>query len=275
MKKIFLLTVLFGSLFWGCGSMRKVNLENEQSNIVPPKPKNNVTFEYPYEAIKKGLEGEIELRLAISKQGSVTGVDIVNSSSHKVLDSAAKTFAEQMQFFPAMLDGKPIAIRFTWKLNYILADKYSTDKEDAYLQSVFDLYDQINSTQDKQYRQKLQSRLLTDHDNFYRNCIDKIDINKYIKNVVLETTLLQWQDMWQHYPLRFVVFDDFLRRFPDSPTRETAETFMLRYAAEDMAFIKATAMTDPGQAQKFIQKIQSFISENYPDLAAKHAKLNI
>ena len=57
---------------------------------------------YPKEAINDNLQGKVTLQAIIAVSGKVATVKIVKSSGYKVLDSAAKKWFAQLQFYPAI-----------------------------------------------------------------------------------------------------------------------------------------------------------------------------
>jgi protein TonB len=46
-------------------------------------------LQYPMSARRRGLSGKVELEVSIDLAGKVTGVEVVGSSSHEMLDGAA------------------------------------------------------------------------------------------------------------------------------------------------------------------------------------------
>lgn len=64
---------------------------------------------YPRDALKKGLQGTVVLRVLVSASGSVLEVDVDSSSGHRELDRAAKQqVASRWKFQPALRDGQPV-----------------------------------------------------------------------------------------------------------------------------------------------------------------------
>ncbi|MBD8527850.1 energy transducer TonB [Pseudomarimonas arenosa] len=64
---------------------------------------------YPRDALRKGLQGTVLLRVLVSKTGSVLDVQIDQGSGHLELDRAArKQVASRWRFQPALRDGQPV-----------------------------------------------------------------------------------------------------------------------------------------------------------------------
>ena len=65
---------------------------------------------YPRRAVKRGLEGRLELDLALQEDGSLLGVSVVQSSGHNILDEAAVKAAEQAFRINAPGSIDPVAV---------------------------------------------------------------------------------------------------------------------------------------------------------------------
>ena len=68
---------------------------------------------YPLSARRRGLSGTVELEVAIDADGRVTGVKVVSSSSHAVLDEAAADAVRRLPPlpFPAHVARRPLTVR--------------------------------------------------------------------------------------------------------------------------------------------------------------------
>ncbi len=69
---------------------------------------NNPPPAYPDEAIRRGLEGVVMLKLFINANGNVVFVEVVNSSGHPSLDEAAVQALMKWKGKPATRLGAPI-----------------------------------------------------------------------------------------------------------------------------------------------------------------------
>lgn len=70
--------------------------------------------DYPLEAWRAGMEGEVEYSLSVDARGMVTGCDIVSGSGHALLDrTTCKLLRERAEFEPARDEnGNPIPSSF-------------------------------------------------------------------------------------------------------------------------------------------------------------------
>lgn len=63
---------------------------------------------YPRRAKKRGVQGEVILEVAVSRNGTVSDCQVFRSSGHSVLDKAALKAVKRWVFQPATENGKPI-----------------------------------------------------------------------------------------------------------------------------------------------------------------------
>jgi protein TonB len=80
-----------------------------------PKVIDLPKIEYPADARRAGIEGQVVLVLRIDAHGAVTGVRVVDAPA-PALAEAARTGARRFRFSPALLEGEPVEteIRFTY-----------------------------------------------------------------------------------------------------------------------------------------------------------------
>lgn len=75
----------------------------------PPNLSSNRPPVYPREAIRRGLEGTVLLRLYIATSGKIERVEIERSSGHTMLDRSAAAAVRRWNGRPALLNGEPVA----------------------------------------------------------------------------------------------------------------------------------------------------------------------
>ncbi len=82
---------------------------------VQPRPVHLPRIEYPRDARKEGIEGQVALLLRIDAGGAVVSVRVVAAPSPS-LAAAAEEGARAFLFSPALVQGEPVAteIRFTY-----------------------------------------------------------------------------------------------------------------------------------------------------------------
>jgi TonB family protein len=91
----------------------KVDAADQQKRCVfAPRP------EYPDEAQQAGIEGSVELRVLIDREGHVE--DVHGISGEQVLVNAAVDTVRKWRYTPLMLDGKPVPVVTTVRLEFRL-----------------------------------------------------------------------------------------------------------------------------------------------------------
>ncbi len=86
----------------GCGR----DLEIDQ-----PRPLyGEAPIEYPITLWDQGIEGETHLRVRVSEMGVVDSVEVLVSSGHAEMDSAAVRGARELRFSPGRRKGKRIEV---------------------------------------------------------------------------------------------------------------------------------------------------------------------
>jgi protein TonB len=86
----------------------------------PPKPTLQVPPEYPYRARRRGVEGSVELRFTVTRDGRVTAIDVVRAQPQHLFEESAKQAVTRWRFEPAMRDGKPVDVRVQVQLDFKL-----------------------------------------------------------------------------------------------------------------------------------------------------------
>ena len=80
-----------------------------------------VELDYPAEALRKNLEGWVELSYVVTTEGKVASVKVTDSNPANVFDAAATRAVSRMRYKPAQQPGKPAAvstkIRIAFKLS--------------------------------------------------------------------------------------------------------------------------------------------------------------
>ena len=66
-----------------------------------PRYAENPKPSYPQEARKKGMEGEVLLRVEVLASGRVGQIEVKRSSGHETLDRSALSTVKQWRFIPA------------------------------------------------------------------------------------------------------------------------------------------------------------------------------
>jgi TonB family protein len=90
-----------------------------------PKLKKFIPAEYPKDALDKGITADVMLLLDINAEGKVDSVGIAEPVNPPGMgfEEAATIAAQQFEFEPAEMDGKPIAVQINYRYHFTLAPK--------------------------------------------------------------------------------------------------------------------------------------------------------
>ncbi len=86
----------------------------------PPKPTLQVPPEYPYRARRRGVEGSVELRFTVTRDGRVTDIDVVRAQPQHMFEEAAKQAVTRWRFEPAIRNGNAVDVRVQVQLDFKL-----------------------------------------------------------------------------------------------------------------------------------------------------------
>jgi TonB family protein len=70
----------------------------------------SIELDYPEDALRKGLEGWVDLSFQVTTEGKVTKITVLDSSPPKVFDSAASRALSHARYKPVLQGGKPIVV---------------------------------------------------------------------------------------------------------------------------------------------------------------------
>ncbi len=77
------------------------------------------TLDYPEEAIKRNLHGEVLLKILIDTNGDVSVVKLEKSSGYKILDTATINYTKRLKFLPAEYNDTALAV---WTTLHVIFD---------------------------------------------------------------------------------------------------------------------------------------------------------
>ena len=74
-----------------------------------PVPLSNPAPRYPQEALRRGIQGSVQVRAMVAADGSVERLELARGSGNKHLDRAAMEAVRRWRFQPATRAGQPIS----------------------------------------------------------------------------------------------------------------------------------------------------------------------
>jgi periplasmic protein TonB len=76
--------------------------------------------EYPKQALDAGFEGQVTLKLVIDASGRVRRASALKDPGYGLGAAAVKSALKHFRFKPIRMDGKPVAVEFSWTITYEL-----------------------------------------------------------------------------------------------------------------------------------------------------------
>jgi TonB family protein len=206
---------------------------------------------YPDEALERGLEGKVLMRVMVSERGRVTEAYVQESSGYSLLDSAAVKSAYSFVFSIPYVDGNPVRSTVLVPIEYSLR----TMDLDNWITQVKVLQERLKREHDDKLVEELY--------NLYKQLIYStrfrytLEINDYIQEAVLDPVRILWDDTWHMYPASILLFLDIITRYPDLfiSVRATADFNM--YLRDEMTRMRH--MLPEGKAESLIADLKNFV----------------
>ena len=212
---------------------------------------------YPLEAQLEEMEGDVLVGVFVLANGTPEKVEIFESSGFAALDTAAYQFAKNLEYESALLDQKPIDSWTRLLLRYQLS-KVAFDPE-RWQRSVRRYQDQIASAADSLGALKFQRRLYMQYLGLvnYLERYNDMRVNPLVKDVVLSETYREWEAYWQEVPVAFVPFDDFLRRYPESPIQAKVKESLVRSLIEAESRLRVKSLKSAKISRRLLPLIHT------------------
>ena len=246
----------------------------ERENYTPPSIKYQPKMYYPVEAQENSFYGNTKVVVMISKEGVVDRTVVIKSSGHEILDKTVTDYCKGLKFNPAYLNGSPIDSRVIWQVNFNFLDQKKNAAD--YIKTVQELYVRAKFAfpQDKQ---KIEREILEKHANFIKTMNDAINFNVVLEQILRPELALQWKQVWDSWPLSFLLYEDFIERFPDYDSLSVVKQLLKNAVSFDYKYIQSQNATDPivrNHKLNLLAKIKKFVQNNYPDIVLENSEAN-
>ncbi|NLT49780.1 MAG: energy transducer TonB [Ignavibacteria bacterium] len=257
--KMLLLLVVF--LIYSCSTVPDNSLSKE--NYILPVLIEKPEMYYPPTAEEGKYSGRVKVLLTISSNGKVESATVQKSSGFPELDSSAINHTKQFVFIPGKIDNRPVYSRIAFDIvfNYqnlsVYARNYNEDIENLYKSLV---------NADSIEKIALIKRVLNEHNKFIEKMKDPQNFNLYISAVLLPEIKNEWSDEWNSWPLTFLLYYDFLKRFNEGKENKEFKSQMFKLLESDVKFIKKNVITELSgmiKKRKLLEKIKTFVTQEY------------
>jgi hypothetical protein len=183
-----------------------------------------------------------------------------------VLDNAAKEYCEKVIFNPAMAGGAPINSRSVLKVKFDLSNQEEFEK--SYVSGIKKLFNKIEEAAENE-RNSIQNEILTKHKEFLANMQDEINCNSIMMKILSPEITEQWKAYMKYCALTFLIYHDFLTRFPDYENISDVKGELKNTVIQNLSKIErisAEKFDSNFEKDRFLLLIKNFIQKNYPDL---------
>ncbi len=235
----------------------------------PARVAGDRELDYPLSAQIDRLEGEVTTVVFVNREGKPEEVKIIQSSGYDVLDSAAYRFVTTLNFVPAAMNDKPVDSWTRLVLRYKLTDIPFDEKR--WLDEVTGLQSQIRTAATAAEREALLKKLYVRYVGLstFTAKNPRLSINDAVRRVCLKKTNEHWADLADVLPLSFAVYDDFLRRYPDSELSERVKEDLIRHLNAAKAEVRVAAFSSSRTAHRAPALIE-IIEKRLNELGAMH-----
>jgi TonB family protein len=264
MKNLSLQTFRLSKIFYFLVFLFLINCSGTKPPVLLTK---DIQPEYPLEAQKDGKSGKVLLNLFITADGNIDKVNINKSSGYKILDDAAVEYGKKLRFSPATEAGKPKSVVMTWLVTYETLTAFFQPKE--YAAKIQDFYKLAAQASDKE-KSEVLDKILLEHDEYVSYSQNHLfeNFNEQIKLFLLPEVANQWAVFFEDWPLRFIVYHDFITRFPSSEKTSFATSKLIELLKNDIKNIKSMAKSVTSIERNrvvYMKTIYSFLQNNYPE----------
>lgn len=239
---------------------------NIQNQYTAPTIKTQQRLIYPKAAQEKLISGKTKVMLGITEKGTVDTAYVIKSAGDADLDNAAVEYCRKIEFTPALYDGEPIFFRMTMTVDFEISSLVPDVK--IYAKEINSMYSLIERSEGSKKNELLDS-LLEMHDQFLLKMSDGLNFNKYISQIIQPSISSDWKTVWDSFPITFLIYYDFIMRFPDYDSLKIVKGRMLDAMEQDIHYIKSVHNGDKQselEKNKLLDKIQAFLRINFPEV---------
>lgn len=234
----YLLLFLFCFLL-GCHPQK----QNKSGIVYPKLLSTHIAFEYPREAYEYNISGSVQLKVMIDEQGNVALADIYRSSGSQLLDQSALDMIKTAKFEPGTVNGKVEKFWLNIPINYNLdVEKLSKFEIQTWLDSVRYYYSELGTG-------NTESELIAMNELFFEyqfmahksSETRSFEANKSILQVIDQRISEKWGNFEQLWPLGFILFKDYMDRFPDSYYAQRSKEELINYLTREIKLTESQA----------------------------------
>jgi len=237
----FILLFLSGFLI-ACHPQKK-----DDTNIVYPRLlSKHISLHYPTEAFKKRIEGLVMLHVLVDEQGQVARARVYQSSGSDLLDQSALEMIKNAEFEPGAIDGEISNFWLKQPVDFRLdRNELSWFEISEWRETVLMLLAEIHSDSTALAPDKLKN-LFYEYQFMVHKCTEyrSLKANRNILAMVNKSLSEKWMDFENLWPLGFILYQDYMVRFPESYYAKISEDELVYYLKKEISILEQIHHTD-------------------------------
>jgi len=218
----------------------------EKSLIVQPVLlSTQESLKYPPDAIEQGLQGKAVIKIFVNKEGMVSEAKILYSSGSDILDEAAMKMLRSSVYTPGSIDGVPSDFWLHLPIQFKIGgeNEISTDLDD---------WTELTL----EYREKIKAGTDVNKSGTYKNLYyhyqslafeisstRSMTANKRILTIVEDPIGKPWIKYQDKWPLGFLLFQDYIKRYPKSEFALKSHDDLIRYLKGEIEILEKKSIS--------------------------------
>jgi protein TonB len=195
---------------------------------------------YPVEAFNLGIEGTTVIRLMVDTEGNITESTILESSGSPILDHSALKMVNSSVYEPGTIDGDPALFELHVPVQFKLDNTY-------------DLLEDLDNwlEQTLKYREEIENATSTTKTDSYEKLFNHYQelareigytrsksANDIILDIVEESVRKPWVEYRKKWPLGFLLYEDYIKRYTDSEYISNTIDELISYLERDKKILE-------------------------------------
>jgi len=238
--------------------------KSEDSVIVKPKLLSiEESLKYPAEAFNKGIEGKVFIRFLVNTEGNVIEAKVLKSSGSEILDEAALKMVRSSVYESGTVNGVASEFWIHTPVQFKLdADNEIIDDIGEWREQALTYQKEIRSDTGLQ-KSELYKVLFYHYQTLARDISDTRTkkANETILSIVEKSISNPWNKYEDTWPLGFLLFQDYIKRYPESEYSSKSRTALIKHLQREIEMLEQKSISESPYAA-----IYSLISEYLKEL---------
>jgi TonB family protein len=216
---------------------------------------------YPVEALNLGIEGKTVIRILVDTDGYITESTILESSGSHLLDESALKMVKSSLYEPGTIDGVPGIFELHIPMYFKLGNTYDL------LNDIDEWLEQTLLYQEEIERATAESKSESYENLFfhYQEMAQEIsytrskDVNNIILDIVAKSVSRDWREYRDKWPLGFLLYQDYIKRYPDSKYISNSLDGLIRHFEREKKILEYYTYSKPPYSTIYSQILNGLI----------------